>query len=377
MHRLQTGYESDCRAAVDEGAEVSDSSSLRHASGPAIELLGRWLELSELERRTFLALIRELRVSSDLVETSTLDLSNRFRKLASIAQTQMGRVETITSIARSIDVRGEAVPLDAAMRSVEDVLIKVIDTILSVSKHAMRMVFVLEDVTRDLAGSEQCLVQIETINTQTRFLALNAAIEAERSGEAGAAFGVIAREMKDLSHATATTSKDVHDRIAAIARGVRSGHAVLQEIATLDLSEHIMAKERIDDLLAGIIAQNQAFTTVLADTMQSSSEMAGTIGLMITGMQFQDRTKQHIAQITDALGVLEDATQSMQCATRAAFPSLFEVGSIDEAWLHRMVSMQTLGAVKQRMLTQLLTDVENDGGGIHGASEPDDDIELF
>ena len=340
-----------------------------------IELIGRWVDTAELERRAFIALIRELTVSSELVETSTLDLSERFQVLANIAQAQMGRVDRIIAVAKSIEVNGEAVSLDAAMRSVEDVLRKVIETILSVSKHAMRMVYALDDVAQDVVAAEQCVAQIDTLNSKTRYLALNAAIEANRSEAAGSggAFRVIAHEMKDLSLATEKTSKEVRDRISSVTRGVRNGHQVLQEIATLDMSEHILAKERLDALIAGIIGQNRSFTAVLAEAADSSAEMANTVGQLITGMQFQDRAKQHVAQVIAVLEVLGDAIGSAQQATWAAFPGQFEAGAVDQDWLDRILDKQTLGAVKQRILARLLAapDASAPDASAPDASAPD------
>ena len=353
----------------------------RSNDAAAMDLIRRWLDLSELERRAFVALTRELSESSDLVETSTLDLSERFQTLAHIAQTQIGQVETIVAMAKSIEVDDKPMPLQTAMESVEGVLRRFIETILAVSKHAMRMVYALDDVTKDVDGTEQCVVQIKTINTQIRYLALNAAIEANRSGAAGAAFGVIAHELKELSHATERTSRDVQTRIASITRGVRSGHTVLQELATIDMSEQIIAKEWLEKLIAGIVAQNRSFTEVLATTAGSSAEMARTVGQLITGMQFQDRTKQHFEHVIAVLAVLEEATRSAQEATSAAYPGRFECGLIDQEWLQRIVSGQTLGAMKQRILTRLLTDGDpehdTDRNAGDQSGETDGGIELF
>jgi methyl-accepting chemotaxis protein len=270
------------------------------------------------------------------------------------------------------------------MQSVESVLRKVVETILSISKHAMRMVYALSDVASDVQSAEGCASQIEKINRQTSYLALNAAIEASRSGASGAAFGVIAYEMKALSLATAATSKQVRERMSAVANGVRNGQRVLQEIATLDMSEHIVAKEQIDGLIAGVIAQNQAFNVVLAEAADSSADMARTISNLITGMQFQDRTKQHISHVVDTLGVLAEGTAAAQTATLEAFPGVFARGGIDEGQIQRIIENQTLGAVKQRLLTRLLSDAGPQDGDQPLAAEADDqdsaaagEVELF
>jgi methyl-accepting chemotaxis protein len=245
----------------------------------------------------------------------------------------------------------------------------------------MRMVYALDEITRDVDAAEQCASQIEAINSQTRYLALNAAIEANRSGGAGTAFGVIAHEMKTLSLSTAETSAQVRQRISAVATGVRAGHAVLKEIATLDMSEHIMAKQRLDALIAGVIGQNQSFNLILGDAASASKDISGTIGQLIMGIQFQDRNKQHTAHVVGALEVLGEATEGLQEATSAAYPGSFQLGAVDEAWLARLVANNTLESVKQRLLTRLVNGDALDGGAQDvSEAEPDvaeDDIELF
>ncbi len=124
-----------------------------------------------------------------------------------------------------------------------------INTVLAVSKNAMRMVYSLDDITLEVKGAGKCVAELQAINRQTRFLALNAAIEATRAGKKGAAFAVIAREIKDLSNQTDTTVSTVSNRIVSIADSVDRSHEVLREIATIDMSEHITDKERLDALL--------------------------------------------------------------------------------------------------------------------------------
>jgi methyl-accepting chemotaxis protein len=343
---------------------------------PALDLLRRWLELSELERRAFLALARELADSSELVERSTLVLSEKFQNLAGIAQDQVGRVDRIIAAASALIVEGEPIALDAALQFVESTLGKANDLILFVSKNAMRMVFTLEEVSKDVAAAQACSAQIETINRQAGYLALNAAIEAARSGPAGAAFKVIANEMKQLSMSTQATSVTVRERYESVMRGVQRGRQVLQEIATMDLSENILARQRIDALLGGIATQHEVFGTVLGETASASDYMAATVGQMITGMQFQDRNKQTVAQVIETLNVLAASTASVQQATSASFPGMFEPGGIDQAALARVIEKQTLGAVKSRILARLLTGESGAESEPEGEAESGD-VELF
>lgn len=57
--------------------------------------------------------------------------------------------------------------------------------------------------------------QIETIMRQTRLLALNARIEAGRAGTAGAAFGVVAHEMGDVSARITEVAQELRSAVQA------------------------------------------------------------------------------------------------------------------------------------------------------------------
>ncbi len=350
--------------------------------GTAEALLGRWLELSELERRSFLAMTRELVSSSAVIEQSVVSLSERFQELTDGAQAQMARVEAIIESARSIRVGGEETSLNDATKFIEDVLVKVIETVLQISKDAMRMVYSLDDVVVEVEGAGKCITQLEAINHQTRFLALNAAIEAARAGENAGPFAVIAREIRELSTKTAETVSSVDARVSAISVSVMRSHHVLKEIATVDLSEHIFAKERLNELMLGMKGQNTDFIAVLSETAEASAALSATIAPLVMGLQFQDRTAQRFAHVVEALSTLAEAGTALRQATHDAMPGKFTEGEIDKAWLERMVEKQTLGEVRKRFLAHLINDSSSSLGDDTLAVEPQistdgGEIDLF
>lgn len=337
------------------------------------DLLGRWLELGEIERRAFIAMAEELTASATLIERSTIDISASFRQLATSADAQTHRVQRVAALAGSIDVAGEAIPMTEATRLVGAALVQGIDALAAVSEQAGLMVHALDEVTAEVEGAEQCVARIDTINKQARFVALNAAIEAQRAEGSGGTFKVIANELKELALETDTTSRLVRTRIGAVSRGVRGAHAELQGIAAADRSDRAGTRARLEAVLAGMVAQNQALSAVVAEALEASGEIAGTVGRLITGAQFQDRTTQHLTHVREALGALGEATEALQRETRTAEPSLAQRNGVDAALLERMLSRQSLSSVRQRFLARLL----DDRGAVdvdHGAAG---DVELF
>ncbi|MBB5695634.1 methyl-accepting chemotaxis protein [Muricoccus pecuniae] len=340
--------------------------------GGALDLLARWLELGETERRAFVAIAEELSESTGLIERSTVDLSARFRELTAAAQAQTSRVERIAEIAKTVTVSGRAVPLAEATRLVEIALAHAIDTLGQVSEQAGRMVAVLNEVTAEVAGAEQCVARIGTINKQARFVALNAAIEAQRAEGSGGTFKVIAHELKELSRETDETSRMVGERIAAVARGVRGAHAELEAIAGIDGATQARTRQELNAVLSGIVTQNDALSSVLAEALEASAEIAGTVSMLVTGAQFQDRTTQHLDHLREVVCTLGEATERLRRESLEAVPLLREEASIDHALLQRMLDRQSLSSVRQRFLARIRDDSD--------APEDDSDagdIELF
>lgn len=67
-----------------------------------------------------------------------------------------------------------------------------------------------EHYVQQLANTvEQAVNEIRRVNENTRMLALNARIEAARAGAHGAAFGVVASEMQDLSMKTTQVANNL------------------------------------------------------------------------------------------------------------------------------------------------------------------------
>lgn len=102
------------------------------------------------------------------------------------------------------------------------------------------------DLLGDLSNSlDTAIEEIRDINTNTKLLSLNARIEAARAGVAGAAFGVVAQEMQDLSGKTAQAAeslanqtKRVIDELVHVlgtkVRGTRLSDIALTNIDLID-----------------------------------------------------------------------------------------------------------------------------------------------
>jgi methyl-accepting chemotaxis protein len=386
-------------AAVPEAQPAFEPASVNAATAGASaadavpaydELLARWLGFSDMQHQCLDALANEVRRTSDLVETSTLEISSRFRDLAASAQEQTQRVEDIISVANSVSIDGESIPLDHVVATMQEILVEMVNNIVNLSKQAMTMVYVLDDVVRDVGEVEKSIADIDEINRQTNFLALNATIEASRAGEAGRTFAVVANEVRHLSKATGDLAGRMRDKMGAVVVGVRRGHEILRDIANTDLSPQMLAKDRIDMTMMSLVSQSHHFQSVLQDAARVSTEISSHINQVITRMQFQDLAKQRLDHVIDGMTVISAGLDELGGRTRAALPAGTEA-AFPQEWLDRLLSGMTLSELRQRFVRRMLLDgtaLDTNGAldldaaypdvdASYGGGDNDDNIELF
>ena len=339
---------------------------------PLHDLLGRWLALGAVQRRAFLAMTEEIGATSQLIEDSTATLTARFRDLARSAVAQAERVRGMAAIAREVEVAGARMATTDVVAMVETAVVEADEGLRRVSGQAGAMVQALDTVVADMAEVEKLVAKIEEINTKARYVALNAAIEAHRGEGSGGAFKVIAHELKDLSLQTDGISRQVRERVGAIAGSVRAAHQRLRGVAGSGGGSESATRAQLDAVLAGLGAQNDAMTAVLAESSAASDEIAGTVAGLVTGAQFQDRASQHLAHVSDALEAVGTMADSLGEATREAVPGVAAPDGADHALIETLLAGQTLSAVRRRFLDRL-------EGGHSALAEADaaGDVELF
>lgn len=344
----------------------------------------RWITVSDAVRRTNSALSEEIETASNLVEASTDRLSSQFRQLVTHANEQSSQLREILASANQISLDGEEVDLSTVFNELQANLEGLVDRVIKVSEQGVTMIYNLEDLLGNVEAAEECVREIQDITKHTNLLALNAKIEAVRAGEAGAGFSVVADEVRQLSKNIASLSNRINEQMNAVSAGVQKGHEMLREVTTLDMSDNILAKEKIHMVMQSVIDQSQVFGEILGTSLDRSQDISNLIGTMTVGMQFQDRTAQRLSLIRETLSFLSEICGDLERKSREEFP---DVQATEEglAWLETMVSQLHLGEMRERFIRHALTG-EGDSGleempesSSEGVAHQDasDDIELF
>lgn len=147
-------------------------------------------------------------------------------------------------------------------------------------------------VLNEKAGNiNQVVTTITKIADRTNLLSLNAAIEAEKAGEYGRGFSVVATEIRRLADQTAVATYDIEQMVKEVQAAVTAG--------TLGMDQ------REQDIRTGV-KEVQAVGAQLAQIIQQVQALAPRFELVNSGMQSQATGGQ---QISDSLNQLTKAVQ--------------------------------------------------------------------
>lgn len=314
-----------------------------------------------------------------LLEESTLGLSQNFREMANSASEQGEQVKRIAEASQTLMVDGEAISMNDFMQLFDNTLTGSIERILYVAKMAMRMLFSLEGAMTNLSDIEGFVSQIQRINKQTNLLALNATIEAARAGEAGKGFVVVASEVKNVSHQVSDLAVNMQEKIGRTTESMHEGFAILKEVATTDMSDTILAKERLDGLIDAMLEQNKSFKTILDDAADASAQISQTISGMVVKMQFQDRCSQLIQHAISIVDKVREIVHD-EHVKNAMFSELGVDKQAQQEAIDALVATMSLSEFKTAFMQQLIKAQLVDGAAMESVAAEegdDDDIELF
>ncbi len=348
------------------------------------QVLMSWAAFSQSYISALEVICKILPGTATLVEDSALELSSKFRDLVQDSNQQAERVARIAEIASHLDVGGEKITHADGLKLIDDTIADAVDKILYVSKTAMSMVYSLDGAITHLSSIDDVTSRIQKITKQTNLLALNATIEASRAGEAGRGFSVVANEVKTLSKEIAMLSDEMQEKIHAIASSVKEGYSTLQSVATIDMSNNINVRDKIDAIMEAMLAQGEETRSVMQETAVASRHTSDVISRMIVGMQFQDRTTQNVQNTVDVLQCLTDSLQKMREETLHMLKSDEHVVVLDIGFIRDILQYVTLSDLKHAFIDHLVEKgyVKNaDALGVNvgnvAATHSDEDIELF
>lgn len=171
-------------------------------------------------------------------------------------------------------------------------------------------------VLSEKAGNINTVVTtINKVSDQTNLLSLNAAIEAEKAGEYGVGFAVVATEIRRLADQTAVATWDIEQMVKEMQSAVSAGVMGMEKFST-EVRQGVDDVRRVGSQLGQIIEQVQQLIPRFEEVhegMQSQAKGGHQISeAMIQLAESSSQTAESLRQSNGAIGQLNDAARRLQ-----------------------------------------------------------------
>jgi methyl-accepting chemotaxis protein WspA len=277
--------------------------------------------------QTLNGLLSQVQNASRQVSTSCLQISRSGSQLDSTITEQLTSTGHVTSAAQEIAATSEQL-----VRTMEGVSVLSQTTATTASSNQADLIQ-MEGTMRRLADSTQSIstklgtisekanninaivATITKVADQTNLLSLNAAIEAEKAGEYGLGFSVVAKEIRRLADQTAIATIDIEQMVKEMQSAVSMGVMEMDKFSQ-EVSQGVGSVGSIITQLGTVIEQVQDLTPrfdAVNQGMELQSESAKQISdSMVQLSQTSRQTADSLESIKGAIADLTRAEQDLQ-----------------------------------------------------------------
>ena len=170
-------------------------------------------------------------------------------------------------------------------------------------------------VINDKANSINSIVTtITKVADQTNLLSLNAAIEAEKAGEYGTGFAVVAREIRRLADQTAVATLDIENMVKDMQSAVSTGVMEMDKFSE-EVTRGVDDVRNIGTKLESIIHQVQTLTPQFQDVSNSvEGQSLGAVQIsqaMVQLSEASSQTAESLREVNTVINQLNNASQGL------------------------------------------------------------------
>jgi len=217
---------------------------------------------------------RGLEATMNQQAASTSQVSASSKMISKTAENLAGTVDGVSSATTETAALAEAG--QAGLAGMEASMQEVLKGTASVAAY-------LEAMKKNAGVISSIVVTITRVADQTNLLSLNAAIEAEKAGEYGLGFSVVADEIRRLADQTAVAALDIEDMVGEMEKSVSSGASEMEVFSGVVQSTAHKMRE-IGSQLGGIMEKVrtlppgfEAVSKGMADQSRSAGQISETM----------------------------------------------------------------------------------------------------
>ena len=289
--------------------------------------IGQLMTSFQKMTQTLNGLLSQVQNASRQVSTSCLQISRSGNQLDGTVTEQITSTTQVTSAAQKIAATSEQL-----VRTMEGVVVLSQATAHTASTNQTDLIQ-MEGTMRRLADSTQSIstklgtisekanninaivATITKVADQTNLLSLNAAIEAEKAGEYGLGFSVVAKEIRRLADQTAIATIDIEQMVKEMQSAVSMGVMEMDKFSQ-EVSQGVGSVGSIITQLGTVIEQVKDLTprfNAVNQGMELQSEAAQQIShSMVQLNQTSQQTADSLSSIKGAIADLTRAEQDLQ-----------------------------------------------------------------
>lgn len=275
------------------------------------------------------SMLMAIESSSDQVSESSLQIAASGEQIESMVTEQAATSAQITASSKEIATIADQLKQEIA-RVVEKasaaqekavqgeqeiaVMAESMARIEAVTAQMDQQLEIIDDRSKDI---DQVVLAMTKVSDQINLLSLNAAIEAEKAGEAGAGFSVVAQEIRRLADKSAVSTLEIEALIkemqAAVATGVEQIEHFAQQVRAGIGSTDTVAQQ-LGEVIMTVKALMMPLTQV-NQGMSAQADGAEQIRDAMTQLSIgSDQTVQSLQDNNGALIQLQIAAQSLKGA---------------------------------------------------------------
>ncbi len=202
--------------------------------------------------------------------TSTSEIAAAVKEISATSQELLKTMDDVTVVAS--DTGSQASAAHVSIGGMEEAMRRLAQSTTSISSK-------LSVINEKATNIGSVITTITKVADQTNLLSLNAAIEAEKAGEYGLGFSVVAREIRRLADQTAVATLDIEQMIREMQSSVSTGVMEMDKFSE-EVRRNVQETSKLGKDFSKIIDQVQALTPrfeAVHEGMQAQSQGAQQI----------------------------------------------------------------------------------------------------